>query len=469
MDTKYTLETLPLEILHQIFRELPQNDSKHISLTSRYFRLAVEPIHYHTVNLWTPTEIALFLRSIIHNFRIARHVKCLQLMCYKPNYMGLLDCWGTSLVMINRYIERMLSKPDDSLPSTETLRETICNQWDDQFPKVRCTPHDIQETEWSKLGPNIVCTVLILKSLVNLKWLSTKVSRPSVLLSAFGSCPGQPLMQGHCPSERLLPNLRQLTWFTPEWDNNCSETLVFLDCAFWMFHPTLKHILIHPSGRAPTRLDLPKLCPVKEFIGQAKVQTIRIQGPLRWEFVESLIKLPRSLDCFQWETGNIIYADEADKREPLSRIFKPLAQHAHSLQKLNLWFPPTLMSTPQLRYIKMLTNFSNLEELAAPLEVFLGNGLSQSLILSDYLPSSLRTLRLRKWVPPLGEKCLWDDSACLDALAVGLKNIRSKCPVIQQVICECFSSLSAFDGFCATITDTGITDILSYRYTFIRG
>ncbi|PVF95400.1 hypothetical protein CPB86DRAFT_817223 [Serendipita vermifera] len=395
------------------------------------------------------------LPLIVQNFRIARYIKSIR--DYSEAVLKDPSDQGNSLVLVNRFIERKLTDTDDAPQETEALRQSIGAHWPGAVQEIGCAAIDSQESEWASVSARLACTVLILKSTINLEFLFIRLDCTVEWLDALRSCPGQPLIHGTRPSERFLPRLRDL-----EWDGSLHEPRLernlFSQFLFFMLLPALHRISIMHSNKLEL-LCLSDTSLVGKYTGQSNVQRISIRTRLSYHFIKSLLRLPRGLQHFRWEESPLLGPNEEHMEEPPSCILPSLLRSPRSLKKLALCNRYRITSINKTFYV--LPSFSNLEELSVDAPTLLGEDLGQKRILSNSLPRSLRGLSLygpasAPWLP-----LPWSDSDYLEALIFGLKNIRSRCPRIQRIVCrDCFFSQESYDSFRVAIADPAIRDIL---------
>ncbi|PVF95394.1 hypothetical protein CPB86DRAFT_591699 [Serendipita vermifera] len=460
------MTSLPDELLEKIFR-LFRNHPKflrRIAKTCRRFRLIVEPIIYKRIGLVSSKTIVLFLRSTIQNPRLPLHVRYAKISLPEPAPKMQLEPWRDGLVLINQYINAKLS--GDSVVA-ENLRQIICKDWNER-PIVNGyeTNNHPQETAWLLPGVELASIVLLLKSLLNLQVLGLYTPIRPGILEVLKSCPGKPLIHGLHPDKAFLPKLRKVDRM--EWCLDCTELSLLPECTFWMMHPNITSAVFRLAMESPT-MKHAEPRGFRTYHGQSNVRHLEIRGSMKWLLMSQVIKMPANLMSLECEDLSPPGVFDLFPEGWLSRSFtRNLSFHAQTLQRLSIQFvewPPFCHGVVDFTFGQALHGLPNLQQLLAPIDVFLGQDPTRRAILSDCLPPSLLDLYI--WVqdksPVINSRrdYLWDDEACLNALLIGLEKITLQCPSIETVCCDCFEKEETFDRLLSQISDPALEKILS--------
>jgi hypothetical protein len=454
------MRAFPDEIFSLIFRELPDNERDSVDTACRRFHAIMEPIRYRSVELQSSTKIQLFLRSIIHNPRLSQLVRHLDIMWY------ILDIkdhpvpkhWRNGLLVINQYLNQ---KIEGNISSSEVLRTRVCRNWDD-YPVVSYKKTIEKEEKWLSNGIEVVILSIFFKMLTNL--VELELLAPESIFSALDSCPGKPLVDSGALTEGVLPSLRTVA-HTEGPKCRCPSAQL-LETMLWLRHPGVRDFTFTPSKWNPY-LNPPT--PLSWLDNPSGIEVLMHIGPMKWSLIKSMLLLPKGLTQIIFPVlepcpSYLVFLSEPEGwfHRELSRH---LLRHTHSLYKLVLRFkdwPEDAKEITEFTFGTMLLELTNLRELIAPINLFLGLDPAKELLLSDTLPSSLQIVVI--WSQDKssrGPKGLWDDEACISALDIGLEKIISQCPLIRAVGLKCFEDESSIYELRSLVTDPKVKKLLT--------
>jgi hypothetical protein len=460
------MRAFPDEIFSLIFQELPDNGRDSVDTACRRFHAIMEPIRYRSVELQASTKIQLFLRSIIHNPRLTQLVRKVDIMWYINDIKDhpVPEHWRNGLLVVNQYLNQKIA---GNIPSAEVLRTKLCDNWGD-YPEVDYKTISKQEEKWLMNGIEVIILGLFFKILTNL--VDLELLAPEAFFSALDSCPGKPLVVSGALTEGVLPNLQRVTH--TEGPKCLCPSAQFLEIMLWLRHPGVRNLIFTPSRWNPyPSPPLPSSWLVNYKHG-SNVEDLVLSGPMKWTLIESVLMLPKRLTQIQLLSLKPCPSFLLFSSEPRGWFHRSLSQsllrHAHSLRKLVLQFkgwpetPETAKEVTEFTFDTMLLELTNLRELVAPINLFLGLDPTKKLILSDTLPSSLYILMI--WPQDKtshGLDSVWNDEVCISALNIGLEKIISQCPLINTVFLRCFEDENFVYELQSLVSDPKVKGLLA--------
>jgi hypothetical protein len=455
-----TFESVPNEILHQIFKKCDQSTWKTLSITCHHFRLVVEPLRYHSMRVYEAHNAIGLLRDLIHNPRIPLCVKRLRISrgSYYDRYPENHEFLRNILPSINRYLDQ---KECEDHSSAEALRQKICREWDN--PPSDQLKNDHQEDEiWSKQGVVTMCIILIIKSCTQVIELTSALCTELRFSELLRACPGRKLVEGIEPSPYLLPNLRRVNlneqWYVEFLPNLCSEF------AFWVSHPTIEKIqLKFEAGFEEESAVYSSL--VGGRYGKSNVYSIEFIHGLRWPIIDVLLQLPRCLTELCLKDIDIPDLYTIDSPVRFSRtISNALMYLAPSLRVLIIHarcWKPSRAQISEFQLPRILPKFLRLEKLSIALEYLVGSTSPGDVSFSEYLPSSLVELGIGLTDTHYDNSLEWTTNDYVHTLIQGLNHLRMRCPNIRKVT-FLRPDNKVFERVKPDIQDSEVCSILSY-------
>jgi hypothetical protein len=456
------MRPFPDEIFGLIFRELPDNERDGVDTACRRFHAIMEPIRYRSVELQSPTKMELFLRSIVYNPRLTQHVRRMEIVWDLKDTEDRVvpEQWRNGLVLVNQYLNEKLA---GSSSSAENLRTRLCREWDD-YPVVSHEGISEKEEKWLMRGIEVVIVSIFFKMLTEL--VDLHIASSEEFFGGLDSCPGNPLVVRGVLTEGVLPNLRKVTRLEGS-DCHC-PTAQLVEAMIWLHHPGVQSFTFCPNRRNPYPGPPLSRSWVAKYMRTSNLTVFEHIGPMKWTLMEPMLIMPKALVEIRFFSLEPCASFAVFLSEPegwFHRSFsRCLHQHAHSLRRLELNFvhwPEFLKDVTEFTFGTMLLDLACLEQLIAPINLFLGLDPTKRLILSDSIPSSLRVMViLPQENTNLDQQGLWDDQACIGALTIGLEKITSQCPSIFGVFLRCFTEKSSFSKFRSLIKNPKVKNIL---------